>query len=67
MANAKLLSQVFIFLYFLSISIFTLTCLNKEFLLAIQEFILLMNSTNEFIQFFFLLHVKVGKRVSKLS
>src|SRR5688572_22739919 len=36
--------------------------LNKEFLLAIQEFMLLMNSTYQFIQFFFLLHVKVGKK-----
>jgi hypothetical protein len=61
MADAKLLSQVFIFLYFLSISILYLNMLliffNKEFLLAIQEFILLMNSTYQFIQFFFLLHV----------
>jgi hypothetical protein len=30
---------------------------NKEFLLAIQEFILLMNGTYQFILFFFLLHV----------
>jgi hypothetical protein len=30
---------------------------NKEVLLAIQEFILLMNNTNQFIQFLFLLHV----------
>jgi hypothetical protein len=36
--------------------------LNKESLLAIQEFILLMNITYQFIQFFFLLHVKVGKK-----
>jgi hypothetical protein len=36
--------------------------LNKEFLLAIQEFILLMNSTYQFIQFFFLLHVNVCKK-----
>ena len=36
--------------------------LNKEFLLAIQEFILLMNNTYQFIQFLFLLHVKVGKK-----
>jgi hypothetical protein len=39
MANAKLLSQIFIFLYFLSISILHLNMLfiflNKEFLLAI--------------------------------
>jgi hypothetical protein len=66
MANAKLLSQIFIFLCFLSISILHLNMLfiflNKEFLLAIQEFILLMNSTNQFIQFFFLMHVKVGKK-----
>jgi hypothetical protein len=66
MVKAKLLSQVFIFLYFLSISIFHLNMLfvilNKEFLLAIQEFIFLMNSTYQFIQFFFLLRVKVGKK-----
>jgi hypothetical protein len=66
MANAKLLSQIFIFLYFLSISILHLNMLfiflNKEFLLAIQKFILLMNNTYQFIQFFFLLHVKVGKK-----
>jgi hypothetical protein len=65
MANAKLLSQVFIFLYFLSISIFYFNMLfiflNKKFLLPIQEFILLMNGSYQFIQFFFLLHVKVGK------
>jgi hypothetical protein len=36
--------------------------LNKEVLLAIQEFILLMNSTNQFIQFLFLLHVKICKK-----
>jgi hypothetical protein len=36
--------------------------LNKEVLLAIQEFILLMNSTNQFIQFLFLLHVKIDKK-----
>jgi hypothetical protein len=55
MASAKLHSQVFIFLYFLSISIFHLNMLfiflNKEFLLAVQEFILLMNSTYQFIFF----------------
>jgi hypothetical protein len=66
MANAKLLSQIFIFFNFLSISIFNFNMLfvflDKEFLLAIQEFILLMNSTYQFIQFFFLLHVKVGKK-----
>jgi hypothetical protein len=66
MANVKLLSQIFIFLYFLSISILHFNMffvfLNKEFLLAIQEFILLMNNTYQFIQFFFLLHVKVGKK-----
>jgi hypothetical protein len=66
MANPKLLSKIFIFLYFLSISILHLNMLfiflNKEFLLAIQEFILLMNSTYQFIQFFFLMHVKVGKK-----
>jgi hypothetical protein len=53
MANAKLLSLIFIFLYFLSISILHLNMrfifLNKELLLAIQEFILLMNSTYQFI------------------
>jgi hypothetical protein len=66
MAYAKLISQFFIFLYFLSMSIFYFNMLfvflNKEFLLAIQEFILLMNSTYQFIQFLFLLHVKVGKK-----
>jgi hypothetical protein len=66
MANAKLFSQVFTFFYLLSISIFNFNMpfvfLNKEFLLAIQEFMLLMNSTYQFIQFFFLLHVKVGKK-----
>jgi hypothetical protein len=53
MANAKLFSQVFTFFYLLSISIFNFNMrfvfLNKEFLLAIQEFILLMNSTYQFI------------------
>jgi hypothetical protein len=53
MAYAKLLSQIFIFLYFLSISIFyfnmLLVFLNKEFLLAIQKFILLMNGSYQFI------------------
>jgi hypothetical protein len=66
MTYAELFRQVFIFLYFLSISILHLNMLfifiNKEFLLAIQEFILLMNSTYQFIQFFLLLHVKVGKK-----
>jgi hypothetical protein len=66
MANAKLLSQIFTFFDFLSISIFNFNMLfvflNKKFLLDIQEFILLMNSTYQFIQFFFLLHVKVGKK-----
>jgi hypothetical protein len=60
MANAKLFRQVFIFLYFLSIGIFNfnmLFFLNKKLLLTIQEFILLMNGTYQFIQFFFLLHV----------
>jgi hypothetical protein len=50
MANAKLTSQFFTFFYLLSISIFNLNMLlvllNKEVLLAIQEFIFLMNSTN---------------------
>jgi hypothetical protein len=36
--------------------------LNKEFLLAIQEFIFLMNGSYLFIQFFLLLHVKIGKK-----
>jgi hypothetical protein len=49
MANAKLTSQFFTFFYFLSINIFNLNMLlvflNKEVLLAIQKFILLMNST----------------------
>jgi hypothetical protein len=40
--------------------------LNKEFLLAIQEFILLMNGSYQFIQFFFLLHVKVGKKSEQI-
>jgi hypothetical protein len=66
MANAKLFSQVFTFFYLLSISIFHLNMLfnflNKELFLDIQEFILLMNNTYQFIQFFFLLHVKVGKK-----
>jgi hypothetical protein len=56
MANAKLFSQVFTFFYLLSISIFNFNMLfvflNKEFLLAVQEFILLMNSTYQFINFF---------------
>jgi hypothetical protein len=39
---------------------------NKEFLLAIQKFILLMNSSYQFIQFFFLLHVKVGKKCKQI-
>jgi hypothetical protein len=34
-----------------------LVFLNKEFLWAIQELILLMNNTYQFIQIFFLLHV----------
>jgi hypothetical protein len=66
MTNAKFLSQVFIFLYFLSISIFYFNMFfvffNKEFLLAIQKFIFLMNSSYQFILFLFLLHVKVGKK-----
>ena len=41
---------------------------NKEVLLAIQEFILLMNITNQFIQFFsFCCMFKLAKRVSKSS
>jgi hypothetical protein len=70
MANAKLFSQNFIFLYFLSISISNFNMpfvfLNKEFLVAIQKFILLMNSIYQFIQFFFLLHVKVGKKCEQI-
>jgi hypothetical protein len=70
MANAKLFSQVFTFLYLLSISIFYFNMLliffNKEFLLAIQEFILLMNGSYQFIQFFFLLHIKVGKKSKQI-
>jgi hypothetical protein len=66
MANAKLLSQFFIFLYFLSINIFYFNMpfvfFNKKFLLVVQEFILLMNGSYQFIQFLFLLHVKVGKK-----
>jgi hypothetical protein len=53
MANAKLLSQVFIFLYLLSIGIFYFNMLfilfDKEFLLAVQEFILLMNDSYQLI------------------
>jgi hypothetical protein len=53
MANAKLLRQIFTFLNFLSISIFQFNMLfiffDKEFLLAIQEFILRMNGTYQFI------------------
>jgi hypothetical protein len=49
MANAKLFRQVFTFFYLLSISIFyfnmLLVFLNKEFLLIVQEFILLMNGS----------------------
>jgi hypothetical protein len=56
MAYAKLTSQFFTFFYLLSISILYLNMLfvflNKEFLLAIQEFILLMNGSYQFIQFF---------------
>jgi hypothetical protein len=70
MAYAKLISQIFTFLYFLSISILHFNMLfvflNKELLLAIQEFILLMNSTYQFIQFFLLLHVKVGKKCKQI-
>jgi hypothetical protein len=66
MSNVKLLSQFSTVFNFLSISIFNFNMLfvflNKEFLLAIKEFILLMNSTYQFIQFFFLLHVKVDKK-----
>jgi hypothetical protein len=53
MANAKLSSQVYTFFYLLSISILYFNMLfvflNKEFLLAIQEFIILMNSSYQFI------------------
>jgi hypothetical protein len=53
MANPKLIRQIFTFFYFLSIGIFYLNMLliflNKEFLLAIQEFILLMNGTYQFV------------------
>jgi hypothetical protein len=49
MANAKLLSPIFIFFNFLSISIFNFN-------------MLFMNGTYQFIQFLFLLHVKVGKK-----
>jgi hypothetical protein len=53
MANAKLTSQFFTFFYLLCIHIFYLNMLfiflNKVVLLAIQEFILLMNSTYKFI------------------
>jgi hypothetical protein len=70
MAHAKLLSQIFTFFNFLGISIFYFNMLfiflNKEFILAIQKFILLMNSSYQFIQFFFLLHVKVGKKSKQI-
>jgi hypothetical protein len=50
----------------MSISIFQfnkfLVFFNKEVLLAIQEFILLINCLNQFIQFLLLVHVKVGKK-----
>jgi hypothetical protein len=53
MANAKLFSQIFTFFNFLSISIFNFNMLfvflNKKFFLAIQEFILLINSSYQFI------------------
>jgi hypothetical protein len=65
-----LLSQVFVFLYFLSISIFYFNMLfvffNKEFLLAIQKFILLMNSSYQFI-YFFCCMLRLAKRVSRSS
>src|SRR5688572_32330621 len=35
---------------------------NKEVLLGVQEIILFMNGTNQFIKFLFLLHVEVGKK-----
>src|SRR5688572_7379198 len=34
---------------------------NKEVLLGVQEIILFMDGTNQFIKFFLLLHVEVGK------
>jgi hypothetical protein len=40
---------------------------NKEVLLAIQKFTLLMNSTNQFIQFFLLCMFRLAKSVSKSS
>jgi hypothetical protein len=71
MANAKLFSQVFTFLYFLSISIFYFNMFfiffNKEFLLVVQEFILLMNGSYQFIQFFFCSMLRLAKRASKSS
>jgi hypothetical protein len=49
MANDNLFSQVFKFFYLLSISIFNFNMpfvfLNKELLLSIKEFILLMNNS----------------------
>jgi hypothetical protein len=49
MAHAKLALEIFTFFNFLSISIFyfnmLLVLFNKEFLLAIQKFILLMNGS----------------------
>ena len=39
---------------------------NKEVLLGVQEIILFMNDTNQFIKFFFLLHVEVGKKSTQI-
>jgi hypothetical protein len=66
MENAKLFSQVFTFLYFLSISIFHFNMFfilfNKKFFVVVQEFILLMNGSYQFIRFLFLFHVEVSKK-----
>src|SRR5688572_12102454 len=43
-----------------------LVFLNKEVLLGIQKVILFMNSTNQFIQFFLLSYVKVGKKGTQI-
>ena len=39
---------------------------NKKVLLSVQEIILFMNGTNQFIKFFLLLHVEVGKKRSQV-
>src|SRR5688500_18577301 len=39
---------------------------NEEVLLSVQEIILFMNGTNQFIKFLLLLHVEVGKKRSQV-